>query len=295
MRTRVVTASSIGLAVVALSLGAAPGASAATACADIDATPAAIGIDRAAAAVSCLVDHERTAAGLTTLAIDPRVRSAAQLFAVDMVTRRFFSHDSPDGTDPGDRIKAAGFAWSAYGENIASGQRTAREVMSAWLASEGHCENLMTPYFTVAGYGIATASDGPYWVQDFSRPLAAGVGAVTLKAPSCPRAPAAFGTVASAAPTTTAPGTPATMPSTVTAASVRRVGRRLRIRIALPGANATLKVVVRVRQSGRTIRRSVLRRPAGTTQKLTVTLRRAGGGRLLVRAGTGATVGVTFR
>lgn len=272
----------------------APGASAASACPDVDAPPAAIGIARSTAAVGCLVNHERTAAGLGELGVDGQIRRAAQDYAVDMAVRRFFAHESPEGTDPGSRLLAAGFGWSAYGENIASGQPTAREVMADWLASPGHCRNLMTPMFTLAGYGVATAADGPYWVQDFGRPLTSGVLASTIPAPSCPRTPTPFGATATApaapAATSTAQVTPAAPVPTA-----RRTGRRLRITIGLPAADGTTTVVVRVRQSGRTVRAATMRRPPGTTQRMTVRLPRARAGRVLVRAGAARTVGVTFR
>lgn len=278
------------LAVAGLAL-AVPSTSAAAPCADVDLQPAVLGVERSAAAIGCLVDHERTVAGLGTLAVDPHIRVAAQRYAEDMATRGFFAHESPEGTDPGWRMRAAGFGWSAFGENIAAGQQTPREVIADWLASRGHCQNLMTPMFTVAGYGIALAGDGPYWVQDFGRPMQSGVTASTTT-PSCPRAPASDDAVAPAA--TRVPPAPAAVP-TMAAPTARRTGRRLRIGLVLPAGTGRLTVVVRVRQAGRTVRRSVLRRPAGSTQTMTLRLRGARGGQIVVRAGAAAPVSATFR
>jgi len=277
------------LAVAGLAV-AAPGASAATPCADVDVQPAVLGVERSAAAIGCLVDHERTVAGLGTLAVDPNVRIAAQRYAEDMATRGFFAHESPEGTDPGWRMRAAGFGWSAFGENIAAGQQTPREVMADWLASRGHCQNLMTPMFTVAGYGIALAGDGPYWVQDFGRPMQSGVTASTTT-PSCPRAPAPDDAVAPAA--TLVPASAAV--PTMAAPTARRAGRRLRVSLVLPAGTGRITVVVRVRQAGRTVRRAVVRRPAGSAQTMTLRLRGARGGQVVVRAGAAAPVSTTFR
>lgn len=277
-------------------LAGAPVASAAD-CADADLHPAQIGIARTTTAIRCLVDHERVVAGLSPLAPDDRVRLAAQRYAEDMAVRQFFAHDSPEGTDPGDRLQAAGFRWNAYGENIAAGQESAREVTTAWLASPGHCRNVMTPAFSVAGYGVAFGAGGPYWTQEFARPAEGGTTAVALQAPSCPRLPAAPDAVAPVA-VQQAAGSPTAVAATGGAtptAAASRSGRRLRVRVRVPAGEGTTTVLVRVRQAGRTVRSSTLHPRAGTTRRMTVRLRAARGGRVLVRAGAAPTVGVSFR
>ncbi|RMI30185.1 CAP domain-containing protein [Nocardia stercoris] len=82
----------------------------------------------------------------------------------------FFSHTDPDGTDPGDRIAAAGYTWQAYGENIAQGQADANAVVTAWMNSPGHRANILNCGFTQIGIGIADGSGGPWWTQDFGTP-----------------------------------------------------------------------------------------------------------------------------
>ncbi len=54
------------------------------------------------------------------------------------------------------------------GENIASGQESADEVVDGWMASPGHCANIMDPNFTEIGVGYY---DGDIWTQVFGRPL----------------------------------------------------------------------------------------------------------------------------
>lgn len=102
---------------------------------------------------------------------DARLTSAAGKYARLMASRDFFSHTSPDGSSPGDRIEAEGYNWRSYGENIAAGQSSAAEVVRSWLASAGHCANLMSRSFTEIGLGYAYDADstyGRYWVQDFA-------------------------------------------------------------------------------------------------------------------------------
>lgn len=88
---------------------------------------------------------------------------AAYDHSVDMKTNNYFSHTSISQTKPGDRIKAVGYKWSTYGENIAMGQTTEQIVMNSWLKSEGHCKNIMNKNFKDIGVGRS----GNYWTQVF--------------------------------------------------------------------------------------------------------------------------------
>ena len=76
------------------------------------------------------------------------------------------SHTGSGGSDAGDRLLAEGYDWYAYGENIAEGYTTEDEVIAAWLNSEGHCENIMSPEFEEMGVGVS----GRYWTQVFASP-----------------------------------------------------------------------------------------------------------------------------
>lgn len=101
--------------------------------------------------------------------------TAANRHARDMVSNNFFSHTGSDGSSMSERITAAGYSWSAAAENIAAGQSSVSTVMSGWLASEGHCRNIMSSANTQLGAALATAEPGTtnygrYWVQNFARP-----------------------------------------------------------------------------------------------------------------------------
>ena len=74
---------------------------------------------------------------------------------------------------PQQRVSRGGYAWSISGENLALGRMTAREAVDGWLASPGHCANIMEPRFRETGIALAVgrASDRPtYWVQVFAAP-----------------------------------------------------------------------------------------------------------------------------
>lgn len=102
-----------------------------------------------------------------------QLASAAYGHSRDMADNDYFSHDSRDGRSMVDRINATGYTWSTIGENIAAGQGSVQTVISDWMASEGHCANLMNPRFTEFALTCARNSASQYriyWTQNFGRP-----------------------------------------------------------------------------------------------------------------------------
>jgi uncharacterized protein YkwD len=98
---------------------------------------------------------------------------AARNHSHDMSANGFFSHTGSDGLDAGYRINASGYLWRAYAENIAAGQNTVEGVTQSWLASPGHCKNIMSP--SVIEMGAASAEGNgmhysKYWTQVFAYP-----------------------------------------------------------------------------------------------------------------------------
>ena len=99
-----------------------------------------------------------------------RLDRAAGDFARAMARQEFFSHESPNGDDPGDRISDAGYRWSSYRENIAAGQTSPAQVVRSWLRSPGHCSTIMSRFRHI-GIGYAYRANSPYrtyWVLDFA-------------------------------------------------------------------------------------------------------------------------------
>lgn len=83
-----------------------------------------------------------------------------------MADRGYFSHVSPDGTDPFDRLRAAGIGFVAGAENIAYGQSTGDDVFAQWMASRGHRGNMLSCQYTRQGVG----RHGTHWTQVLIRP-----------------------------------------------------------------------------------------------------------------------------
>lgn len=110
-----------------------------------------------------LVNQERSKAGLKPLTLDAELANMALDKAKDMNDNNYFAHNSPTYGSPFDMMKKYGISYSYAGENIAKGQQTPAEVMNAWMNSEGHRANILSPNFTMIGVGYYNG----HWVQEF--------------------------------------------------------------------------------------------------------------------------------
>ena len=115
-----------------------------------------------------LVNIERAKAGLNPLTLDSSISNVATKKSQDMIDDNYFSHNSPTYGSPFDMLKKFGISYKTAGENIAMGQKTPKEVVNAWMNSEGHRKNIMNPNFSKIGVGVAQKSGGSiYWTQIF--------------------------------------------------------------------------------------------------------------------------------
>lgn len=122
----------------------------------------------------CLINEQRRAHGLPRLRESRRLDRSAQGWTDTMVRDGMFTH----GSDFAARITAAGFTWSTAGENIATGFPTPRSVVDAWMASTGHCQNILSPSYADVGTGVDNHGIRGYggpatWTQDFALPQGA--------------------------------------------------------------------------------------------------------------------------
>ncbi len=93
------------------------------------------------------------------------LENAAKRHANDMSKNNFFDHTGSDGSTLSTRATAAGYSWSALGENIAKGYTSVPTVIDGWVKSSGHCKNMMSANFTE----LSAANVAAYWVQDFGK------------------------------------------------------------------------------------------------------------------------------
>lgn len=104
------------------------------------------------------------------LTLSPELSEAARAHARDLTRNNMLSHSGSDGSSPSERVTRTGYPWRTVGENVAAGPTTAQAVMEGWLASPGHCENLMSPRFAEMGLGYVVderSASGVYWAQVF--------------------------------------------------------------------------------------------------------------------------------
>jgi uncharacterized protein YkwD len=100
------------------------------------------------------------------VAWNDRLELAAERHTLDMSSHGVLAHVGSDGSTVGDRVSNAGYDWRRVGENLAHAQRSAPEVVALWLASPGHCANVMHPSYVEMG----VAERGGYWTQVMGRP-----------------------------------------------------------------------------------------------------------------------------
>jgi uncharacterized protein YkwD len=148
------------LGIVLTTLVLAAPARAAT-CPDTALTPTPANLGRVQASLVCLHNEVRARAGLRPLVPDTRLERAAGEHSRDMVARRYFAHDAPDGRSFADRIIGAGYTdrdqrwW--LGENLAWGRdarATPAAIMDAWMRSPGHRRNILKPLYRDVGLAV---------------------------------------------------------------------------------------------------------------------------------------------
>ena len=116
-------------------------------------------------AVLNLTNAERQKAGLSPLQSDSKLMDSARAKSKDMSANKYFSHTSPTYGSPFDQMKSFGVSYRSAAENIAQGQRSAEEVVKAWMESPGHRQNILGANFTHIGIGYD--ANGNYWTQQF--------------------------------------------------------------------------------------------------------------------------------
>jgi uncharacterized protein YkwD len=107
------------------------------------------------------------------LAWNSKLFDASAGHSADMANQNYFSHTSLDGRTFDQRITAAGYSWSRLGENIAAGQGNVATVMAGWMASPGHCSNIMGANFTEVGVACVINNSSTYrtyWTMDLGKP-----------------------------------------------------------------------------------------------------------------------------
>jgi uncharacterized protein YkwD len=130
----------------------------ASACSGSTEAGASVAVQRRA--VACLINWARRREGRKKLAPSSSLTRAADLKGQKVASCGQFSH-TPCGSDLTGPLKASGYPYASFGENLFVGSWGAvapRDVVAAWLQSPGHRENMMRPYFRDVGAAAVRAS-----------------------------------------------------------------------------------------------------------------------------------------
>jgi uncharacterized protein YkwD len=166
------------------------GVGAGDACNDRDIVPSDGNIDALNAAILCLVNGERTDAGLATLNHVSQLDQSANGMCQRMITEHFFSHETPDGKTVVDRVEPTGYIpksgdW-VVGENLAWGSgalSTPQAIVNGWMNSPGHRANILAPDYKDIGLAACNGSPladhpgGTVYVNNFGAKSGADVNA----------------------------------------------------------------------------------------------------------------------
>lgn len=115
-----------------------------------------------------LVNKERRERGLKEVVFNNSLRDVGRSHCTDMFKRSYFSHYTPEGKSPFDRIEAAEIDYLAAGENLAY----APSVIIAHqglMNSPGHRENILRKEFGTLGVGVIDGGlNGKMFCQEFT-------------------------------------------------------------------------------------------------------------------------------
>ena len=122
-------------------------------------------------------NQQRVAQGLPALRLNNQLTQAALSKGQNMFQDQYWAHTSPSGLEPWSFIKNAGYAYKAAGENLARDFSTTGDMMSAWMSSPTHQENILSSKFQEIGIAVIDGSLGGFEttlvVQMFGTPAGA--------------------------------------------------------------------------------------------------------------------------
>jgi uncharacterized protein YkwD len=115
-----------------------------------------------------LVNIQRAKQGLSQLVMDEKLRQVGENHASDMLTRGYFSHYTPEGISPFDRMSEADISYEYAGENLAFSPNVDL-AMQGLMNSPGHRANILSPNFHKVGIGVMNAGIyGEMFAQEFT-------------------------------------------------------------------------------------------------------------------------------
>jgi uncharacterized protein YkwD len=158
----------LGFALAVLAVASAGPDAMASGCAMASAKPTRSSPTTAERAALCLINGQRRTRGLKPLRLNRALSAAARQHSRDMVQRHYFSHTTPDGSGPVQRVGRTGYlapgrGWE-LGEDLAWGvgsRGSPQGIVSAWMHSPGHRKIILTPSYREVGIGLDWGAPTP--------------------------------------------------------------------------------------------------------------------------------------
>lgn len=101
-----------------------------------------------------LTNEKRISAGLSALSLNQELSAAAYTKGQDMISKDYWSHVAPDGTQPWKFFNQFGYKYRYAGENLARDFTDASSAVDAWMNSPTHRENILNPKYKEIGIGV---------------------------------------------------------------------------------------------------------------------------------------------
>jgi hypothetical protein len=118
---------------------------------------------------------ERSRNQLPPLKVNRTLSEAAQAKGQHMFTNQYWSHTSPDGTQPWKFFKQFKYEYSIAGENLARDFSNTPDMISAWMHSPTHRDNIMNAKYQEIGIAVINGKLGgvetTLVVQFFGTPM----------------------------------------------------------------------------------------------------------------------------
>ena len=142
-------------------------------CGPVDSEVSSLSQAQMESSITCLINDERTSNGLQPVSSNDDLRQAALSHSNEMINQSYFEHTSPAGVTFMDRIEATGYMRGAQtwtvGENLVWGTgplSTPQALVTAWMNSPPHRENLLRPTFRELG--VAAVQGTPQTQSDLT-------------------------------------------------------------------------------------------------------------------------------
>lgn len=170
-------------------------------------------------------NEQRIASGLKPLAYNEKLADAARRKAANMLEENYWAHVSPSGKSPWVWFQAAGYSYTFAGENLAKDFGDTSRMISAWMSSPTHRDNIVNPKYSEIGLavvpGVLQGAETVLVVQLFGTSTGSGgavptvASAATIKVTPAPATVAQVAPPIAPIPTPTSTTIPATTPTIV--------------------------------------------------------------------------------